>query len=752
MRRRLVPFVAFASVICCTLWGVWLKAEPETVDARSIIPGSAWVYMEYGPGSGGSWKDYLFGGLPEKDRAEAEKKLDELWTEFEKAAAKESGMDVATFLKEIDRVHIALLDFDIVQMERKYGNGPAYEVDRPEADMVAVVKCRTKGYWTKLLDGDFKEYVKPGPEYRNRKTWVLDTHAAEAERELKTVSTLHLAAVGDTVLLSNVRASLEKLLDAVDGTPVAGGPISANADFQRAQKQAGPNAMFIGYVNLRSLLEAVEGSLERSDLEEYQMVDAVLGQSTMRSAVIYGGLDKRYGFSGASLFLDAKNELWSLIRQEPAKKDLLRVIPADSVGAVVFTLHEPAAMWAKMRSFIVEKEKLFSPERPEFEKGLSEIESGLGVSIDDILGVVDDEVGWAGFVAGDNRFDEKSQVVFVEVKDEAKAKVIIESIKSSEAFKENAQVSSIEYEGYTLYTIEGGEVPLGYVFLGKVFVLTFDGATQKALVDAYKAGKVLENDQRFKDSMKGLPAENSKLVYCNLGHAIRLAAEATREVDPEVAEKLQGEQGMAMVTVEKADEATLKAGCELNSEYYARLVMQAMPMVEEARENAIVTRCAGNLRSISSATAVWVNDFGDSRDYPMTLEVLSEKQLIPAGFSRCPNPKAQKSEYVYMYPPKGFGTGMDFILVYDNELHSNGKRSVLYFSGRVEALDEESFSKVFEEQLKALPDDIEAAIVTTKDAAADAEGDKKEELEKKVKFLEEYKKDVEAKAKERTQK
>lgn len=753
MKRRFVSVSAFATVIAAALWGVWLKAEPETVDARSCIPGNAWVYVEFGPGSTEDWKEYFFGGLPEKERADAEKKLQEIWDDFARMASEQAGTDVAAFLKEIDRVHFALLDFDLVTVERSFGPGQTWETDRPEVEIALIVKSKTKGYFGKLLENDMKDKLQPGPEYRTRKTWVAVTQAKELDRDFKTVDTVHVAAVGDTVFVSNLRAGLEKMLDAVDGVQVPGGPLTANPDFQRAQKLAGKDAMLLGFVNLREMFKGIEEAMDRDDLETYQQIDAVAGQSSLRSGVFYSGLDGRYSYSGATVFLDADNELWQILRQEPAKKDLLKAVPASATGCGLLTLREPATLWAKMRKFILAKQHQLAPEMEErgrgFENELTEFENQLGTSIDDILNVIDDEIGWAGVVVGEEgRFDEKAQVIYVELKDVEKAKVVLDSIKESSFFQEafrGAQIATSEHQSYTIYSTEGGEVPIAYAIADKVFILTFDVATLKAVLDAIKTGKVLDGDKQYKDAMKRLPAENSKLFYYNAGQVMRLVAR--EELDSEMAEKLKGDQGMAFVTVEKAEEASLIAGCELNSDYYASLVMNAIPMLEEQRNQAIDANCTGNLRMIGTATAMWVDQFGDSREYPMTLEDLTGKQLLAPRGSKCPVPDAKSPGYGYLYPPKGFGTGMDFILAFDNAPHKNGKRGVLYFSGRAEMLEEATFVTALEAQYETLATEIEDAQKEVAASLEEAEGDRKAALEKKQTFLEGYLKDVKAKIK-----
>ncbi|MCE9581978.1 MAG: hypothetical protein K8T20_05625 [Planctomycetes bacterium] len=749
MIRRFVPAAAFAAVLATTLLGVRLMAEPEAVDARSCIPGNAWLYAEFGPGQTSDWKEYLFGGLPQKDREEAEKALDDLWKEFAETSSKALGTDVGTFVKEIDRVHYALLDFKIVQTVRGgAGPGQGWESTRPELDMVAAIKSKSKGFFGKLLEGDFKKFVEAGEDYKTRKTWVFKTGASETE---KSVSKVYVAAVGDVVFLSNVRGSLEKMLEAADGGTIPGGTITANPDFQRAQKAAGKNPLILGFVNLQTVFQAVEASLDRDDLRSYQMVDAVAGQSTLRSAFLFSGLEGKYSWSGGSLFLDPKNELWSILKQTPAKKDLLRFIPASCIGATVFTLNHPAETWEKLHKFIQNKIDQLGEERDKgkFQAGMDRFEHELGASIADILAVVDDEIGWCGLVPEGGRFDEHSQVVYVELKDVDKAKALIDSIRNGSAVEEmGGEITSREYSGQTLYTFEGGNVPVGYMILDKVFVLTFSPDVQTAIVDAYKSGKVLENDAQYKASMKRLPNENSKLVYYNAGAVMRMVAEMSREVDPDVAEKLKGkgDQGVAIVTVEKADEASLLAGAELNSEYYASIIEAALPAIRESREKAKERAAESKLSMLQYGFASWVNQKGDGKDYPTSLQALVDDGTIGAyalkGDANSPDPK-----YGYFFPPKGFGTDGTFVLVVDNEPFADGRQAVLRFSGTVDVMGAAEVKEALAKQDTALVAELEEAITDAKTAVKSAEAEAKEALEAKVKFLEGYKKEVDARVK-----
>lgn len=752
MLRRFVPAACFAAVLGTALLGIRLMAEPETVDARACIPANAWVYVEFGPGQTADWKEYLFGGLPEKERKDAEKALDDLWKEFTEEASKAAGTDIGTLIKEIDRVHFALLNFKLVHTVREFGGGVGqkFESERPDVDMVLAIKSKSKGYFGKLLDGDFKKYLEQGEDYKNRKTWLLKT-GAEHSAEGKTVANLYAAAVGDTVFVANVRASLESMLDAADGGAVPGGAISTNPDFARAQKSAGKDPIVLGYVNLKTVFEGVESNLGRDELRTYQMVDAVAGQSLLRSAVVFSGLEGKYGWSGGSLFIDPKNELWSILRQSPAKKDLLRFIPAASVGAGVFTLNNPAETWEKLQTFIQAKIDLLAPEndRDDFRQGVSRAESELGVSFADMLAVIDDEIGWCGYVPEDGRFDESSQVIFIELKDADKAKAVIDSIRNGGLTEEmGGEVTSREYSGLTLYTFEGGKVPLGYMILDKVFVMTFSPEVQTAIVDAYKAGKVLENDAQYKAAMKKLPNENSKLIYYNAGAMMRIMATMTRELDPDVADKLKGkgDQGVALVTVEKPDEATLLCGAELNSEYYASIVQAAMPALQESREKAKQRTAEANLQMMQYAFASWVNQNGDGRDYPTSLQTLADDGVLTAhalkGAANSPDPK-----YTYAYPPKGFGTDGAFVLVVDNEPFADGRQAVLRFSGTVDLLAADALKEELKKQDARIAEDMDEAVKDAQAALKGADDDRKEALEKKVKFLEAYKAEVEGRLK-----
>ncbi|MEK7466735.1 MAG: DUF3352 domain-containing protein [Planctomycetota bacterium] len=753
MFRRFVPAACFAAVLATTLLGIRLMAEPETVDARACIPGTAWVYAEFGPGQTSDWKEYLFGGLPEKDRADAEKALDELWKEFMDEASKASGTDIGTLLKEIDRVHFALLDFKLIPTVRDFGGGIGQkrESERPEVDMVLAIKSKSKGFFGKLLDGDLKKFLEPGVDYKNRKTWTFST-GAERMDEAKTVGTLYAASVGDTVFIANMRASLERMLDAADGGAMPGGSITTNPDFLRAQKAAGKDPILLGYVNLKTVFDGVEASLDREALRIYQMTDAVAGQSTLRSAVVFSGLEGKYGWSGGSLFLDPKNELWSIIRQSPAKKDLLRFIPASCIGAGVLTFNHPAETWEKLQVFIQSKidQLAEDKDKDDFQKGITRFESELGVSVGDLLAVIDDEIGWCGIVPEGVRFDEGAQVVFIELKDVDKAKAVIDSIRNGGMIEElGGEITSREYSGYTLYTFEGGQVPVGYMILDKVFVLTFNPEIQTAVVDAYKAGKVLENDAQYKAAMKKLPNENSKLFYYNAGAIMRIMATMTRELDPDVAEKLKGkgDQGVALVTVEKPDEATLLCGAELNSEYYASIVQAALPALQESREKAKQRMAEANLQMMQYGFASWVNQHGDGKDYPISLQALVDDGVMSdrtlKGGPNAPNPK-----YGYCYPPKGFGTDGAFVLVVDNEPFTDGRQVVLRFSGTVDTLTADDLKAELARQDKRIAEELEEAITDAKAALKDAEDEKKKEaLEKKVKFLEEYKVEVEARVK-----
>lgn len=752
MLRRFVPFACFSTVLATALLGIRGMAEPEKVDARACIPGNAWVYVEFGPGQNTDWKEYLFGGLPADERAEAEKALDDIWKEFTAEASKAAGTDVGKLVQQLDRVHFALLDFHLVNTVRDFGGGigQKYESQRPDVDMVMAIRSKEKGFFGGLMEGDFKKYLQPGADYRNRKTWTLDTGAGGSS-DAETVASLHMAAVGDTVFLANVRKSLEAMLDAADGGEVPGGTISTNPDFVRAQKAAGKDPVLLGFVNLKTVLDAVEASLSRDDLREYQMADAVAGQSSLRSAVVFSGLEGKYGWSGASLFLDSKNELWSILRQAPARKDLLRFIPASCVGATVFTLNDPAGTWEKTQAFIQAKLDQLADEndRDDFRQGLSRFESELGVSVSDMLAAVDDEIGWCGISTEDGRFDESSQVVFIELKDVDKARAVIESIRNGGMLEElGGEITSREYEGITLYSFEGGRAPIGYMILDKVFVLTFSGETQAALVDAYKAGKVLENDPQYKLAMKKLPAENSKLVYYNAGAFMRAVATAARELDPEVAEKLKGkgDQGVAIVTVEKADEATMLCGAELNSEYYASIVKAALPAMQEQREKAKQRMAETNLQMMQFGFAAWVNQKGDGRDYPTSLQDLVDDGLIGAGSLQAeaggPDPR-----YTYCYPPKGFGTDGAFVLVVENQAFADGRQAVLRFNGTVDWVAGDALKEELRKQDERIAEDMEEAVGDARAALKDAGDDRKEALEKKLKFLEAYKAEVDARVK-----
>lgn len=151
------------------------------------------------------------------------------------------------------------------------------------------------------------------------------------------------------------------------------------------------------------------------------------------------------------------------------------------------------------------------------------------------------------------------------------------------------------------------------------------------------------------------------------------------------------------------------------------------------------TECRNDLKQIGVYFALYE---AKNRFYPATIEDLKAPDLISdpaAKVLKCPyDTSGDATSFEYLHPVRGDNEPPDMIMAYDRHLHPDGRRCVLYFQGRVEAVNESDFQKQLGEQIArdraSLPEEIVKLRAAVLDPAL-AEKDKAA-LSKRLSILE----------------
>lgn len=132
-----------------------------------------------------------------------------------------------------------------------------------------------------------------------------------------------------------------------------------------------------------------------------------------------------------------------------------------------------------------------------------------------------------------------------------------------------------------------------------------------------------------------------------------------------------------------------------------------LPALAAARGASRATDCKNHLKQIGVYCALYESKF---KAYPPTLSYLWRPDMATdANLFRCPQKTGKRSSstvrsenfpadvgYEYRCPPPEIETDPNYasvVMAWDREPHSDGKRAVLFFTGRVELLDQEAFER-----------------------------------------------------------
>jgi hypothetical protein len=275
-----------------------------------------------------------------------------------------------------------------------------------------------------------------------------------------------------------------------------------------------------GFWDIRGTIRGFRRTGQRSDLYEFDRASAIFGLDGFQSLILRMQLGKdNLARWHHSLHIEPDTAIYQLIRQRPARKETLRFIPEGALGAIALTLNDPKQSWGKIKRFIDDNADYFSIDMEDWLEGLDE---ELGIRMDQIVGVLGDEIGLIMDSPTIFHFQRPNAWIatlsFVaKLKDKDRAKEILEKLSEvlaedlDKKFKEKVcQGVKIKY-----IKVEKG-IHFAYAFVDSHLVIGFSLSMVRDIIKAYKGKTSMADKKAFQDALSHIPDENTLLVITDL--------------------------------------------------------------------------------------------------------------------------------------------------------------------------------------------------------------------------------------------
>jgi hypothetical protein len=221
--------------------------------------------------------------------------------------------------------------------------------------------------------------------------------------------------------------------------------------------------MSIGYVNVAGILQRVKPLVTAKNPQAWPIVEQ-LGLTNISAVHAVSGFDKLGFATMAHIVTDGQRPgLLAFLPYQPLAADDLAIVPKDALVALAYRINA-----AEVMNKGVALASQFEPRAKEdFEKGLWEVESHIGVNVrEDVLAALGD--AWVAYVPGGDLMScWLNSAVAVRVKDAAKlrqsvAKVVELARGEMARHNEHATIVDSTVDGRTIYSIQFQGEPIPF--------------------------------------------------------------------------------------------------------------------------------------------------------------------------------------------------------------------------------------------------------------------------------------------------
>ena len=278
----------------------------------------------------------------------------------------------------------------------------------------------------------------------------------------------------------------------------SGSSLAGEGSFGEAFAQLPDDALVTAYVNGKEIGEAIRAASQGKGTQ--------VNPSTL-------GLDKLDFVSAALRAEDDGVRLEGAAKGEGVKtlgggdftSTLLGGVPSDALAFLTLRGGDTTDQLKQLES------------NPEFRRGLDQLQATLGVSLDELLGLLHNEVGL--YVRPGAGIPELT--LALETKDEAATLRTLDKLAARLAILSGGKVSTEQQAGHTVKTVDLGRFAVHYGAVDGKVVITSGVA---GIAEYGGSGEKLPDSADFKEakSAAGMPDANGGFVYVDLKNAIPL--------------------------------------------------------------------------------------------------------------------------------------------------------------------------------------------------------------------------------------
>ena len=293
--------------------------------------------------------------------------------------------------------------------------------------------------------------------------------------------------------------------------------LADNEQFQQAMEVGEEGALAKAFVNGESLMRVV-----REVGTEAGFSPETLGYESVE----YGAASVSAEDEGIRFDAEGKGQPSAATRSayQTFESKLVPQIPSGALAVVSF---DGAAASAQV------DEQLRA--QPGAKEAVTQFERMLGVSLDDLLPLLENEVAF--YVRPGSPLPELTLVL--EAPDEEEARATVDRLMEKVGDLADGERAEGEVDGLRVTTVSLGGFAVHYATFDDRLMLT---SARGAFADFRGDGEKLADDAAFNDTREaaGMPDENAGFVYLNLREGIPLALDYAELADEEIPDELTG--------------------------------------------------------------------------------------------------------------------------------------------------------------------------------------------------------------------
>ncbi len=347
-------------------------------------------------------------------------------------------------------------------------------------------------------------------------------------------------------VVSDKQASLDALQRAAEGDTLAD-----SDDFQATMDDLGDETLASVYVNGARLVEVFRG------------LAAAEGETQTFEQLFSQGLGRFESAGTALLARDDGVEWKALAKGRPAENGQGGF--GDVAQSFDTTLDErvPSGALAFLSFNGSNYKQQLENLTPQQQSMLRQIESMLGISIDELADLLSGEGGV--YVRPGAPFPEATLIL--KVTDEAQARAVLDRLARRLAALGDAQVQQTEIAGVQAGQVRVGSITIAYAVFDGMAVVTTSPAGIEALREG---GDTLSDDDAYKDALEtaGVPDESSGFLFWNIEDTVPLLRSYAQLSDESIPPELWTNLGplRSFVLYASGDEDTARADAFLKIE------------------------------------------------------------------------------------------------------------------------------------------------------------------------------------------